>query len=275
MDPKLFNMKAPILESVRHIMSAYLRNALGESCRRLKRLLNEWRRWRLTEVHVPTVTYGTPHYGAWTICPLTIGPRCIVYSFGVGEDVSWDLAMIRYHAVTVRAFDPTPRSIAWVRSQYLPTAFRFYPVALADCHGMAAFHPPKDPSHISHTLLARTDTIDRAIQVPVKRLTALRTELGHTRIDILKMDIEGAEYAVIEDILRDNIDIGQILVEFHHRFQSGQNEATELVLNQLRQFGYRTFNVSPSLNEFSLIRIDLRTQLKRSGNAGIARSSRA
>ena len=35
-------------------------------------------------------------------------------------------------------------------------------------------------------------------------------ELGHNKIDILKMDIEGAEYAVINDIERSGIRPEQI-----------------------------------------------------------------
>ena len=40
-------------------------------------------------------------------------------------------------------------------------------------------------------------------------------ELNHNKIDLLKMDIEGAEYEVINDILEKNIDIDIILVELH------------------------------------------------------------
>ena len=39
-----------------------------------------------------------------------------------------------------------------------------------------------------------------------------------SRIDILKMDIEGAEYDVIDDIINSPVPIAQVLIEFHHRF---------------------------------------------------------
>ena len=41
-------------------------------------------------------------------------------------------------------------------------------------------------------------------------------ELGRDHIDVLKMDIEGSEYGVLEDVLY--LDIRQLLVEVHQRF---------------------------------------------------------
>jgi FkbM family methyltransferase len=43
-------------------------------------------------------------------------------------------------------------------------------------------------------------------------------QLGHDRIDLLKIDIEGAEYKVIESILADKLDIRVICVEYDECF---------------------------------------------------------
>ncbi|HEX3777949.1 MAG TPA: hypothetical protein VHV51_25955 [Polyangiaceae bacterium] len=51
----------------------------------------------------------------------------VVYSFGVACDVSFDQALIAARGVTVHAFDPTPRSIEWVKTQVLPERFLFHP----------------------------------------------------------------------------------------------------------------------------------------------------
>lgn len=40
-------------------------------------------------------------------------------------------------------------------------------------------------------------------------------ENNHKQINVLKMDVEGAEYEIIEHIKEKNIQIDQILVEFH------------------------------------------------------------
>ena len=43
---------------------------------------------------------------------------------------------------------------------------------------------------------------------------------GHTSIDLLKLEIEGAEYKVIETIIEDKLDIKAILVEYDEVFHS-------------------------------------------------------
>src|SRR5262245_45261334 len=58
-------------------------------------------------------------YGGWCICPDSLGPQSVVYSVGVGEDISFDLALIERFGLQVHAFDPTPKSVRWVKQQSL------------------------------------------------------------------------------------------------------------------------------------------------------------
>jgi hypothetical protein len=81
-------------------------------------------------------------------------------------------------------------------------------------------------------------------------------EFGHTRLDVLKMDIEGAEYDVITDILATGIEVGQLLIEFHHRFAGVGIERTRQAITALNAAGYRIFFTSESGEEYSLIRQD-------------------
>ena len=53
----------------------------------------------------------------------------------------------------------------------------------------------------------------QAITVPVKTLGTTMRELGHDHIDLLKMDIEGAEYAVLDAMLASPLRPGQLLVD--------------------------------------------------------------
>jgi FkbM family methyltransferase len=200
------------------------------------------------DAHLPTERHGSA-YGGWTIHP-PLDHDSVIYSFGVGEDISFDLALIERYGVTVHAFDPTPRSIAWVREQRPPAGFRLHEYGLAAYDGVATFHPPANPDHISHSMLDRAGG-SAPIEVPVRRLATAMAELGHDRIDLLKMDIEGAEYTVLEDIA--GLPIGQILVEFHHRFKDVGVERTRAAVALLRERGYRLFAVSPSGEEFSFL----------------------
>src|ERR1043166_677122 len=64
-------------------------------------------------------------YGGWPVVAGTVSPASIVYSFGVGEDISFDVALIESTGCQIWAFDPTPKSQNWVSKQSLPRQFRF------------------------------------------------------------------------------------------------------------------------------------------------------
>lgn len=56
------------------------------------------------------------------------------------------------------------------------------------------------------------------VEVVHKCMLSIMRELGHTQIDLLKIDIEGSEFSVIEDVLNNNVPVRQICVEIHDRF---------------------------------------------------------
>jgi FkbM family methyltransferase len=193
-------------------------------------------------------------YGGWNVVVKDIDSHSVVYSFGVGQDASFDTALIERYGVTIHAFDPTPKSIEWVRRQGFSDRFVMHDYGIAAFDGNASFNPPENPDHVSHTLLDRPSTKARAISVPVKRLSTIVRELGHDHIDILKMDIEGAEYAVIDDIRKSGIRPQQILVEFHHRFPGVGVKRTQKAIDRLRSMGYQLFSISATNEEFCFIR---------------------
>ncbi|NLK71692.1 MAG: FkbM family methyltransferase [Clostridiales bacterium] len=206
------------------------------------------------EVICKKVRHGSI-YAGYSICTDNLNPNCIVYSFGVGEDISFDLSIIESYGVHVYAFDPTPKSIAWIRNQILPENYHFLPYGIADYDGYANFNPPANPLHVSHTMLDRPSTADKAIKVEVHTLSTIKKMLGHSNIDVAKMDIEGAEYAVLENILESDINVNQYLIEFHHRFENVGVRATQKAIKLLRNKGYKIFDVSPTFEEYSFIKV--------------------
>lgn len=196
--------------------------------------------------------FGSDDCG-WEVVTTNIDSDSIIYSFGVGEDASFDLELIERFNTTIQAFDPTPKSIEWVKKQYFPDRFVMHDFGIAAIDGIAHFNPPENPNHVSHTLLKRPLTKSKSILVPVKRLSTIMNELGHKQIDILKMDIEGAEYDVIEDISKSEVRPRQILVEFHHRFPGVGIEKTKDAIEKLKSMGYALFSVSSKNEEFCFI----------------------
>ena len=204
------------------------------------------------QIKIDKVTHGGD-YGGWDIYEKDLNSESIVYSFGVGEDASFDTSIIDRFKLTVFAFDPTPNSIAWVRSQGFSKKFKLYEYGLADFNGFICFNPPSNPNHVSHTILDRKETNDDSIEVEVKKLRTIMEELEHEKIDLLKMDIEGAEYQVIEDLVNSDIRPKQLLIEFHHRFPSVGIEKSKSAIKKLNKLGYLIFSVSDSGEEYSFI----------------------
>lgn len=227
-----------------------------QSIRRAKRTVQVLRGkdlWRAAQIACKTCSLGND--GArWCLCPDGLGPSSIIYSLGVGEEISFDLELIRRFGAFVHAFDPTPRSIEWLAKRRLPDEFMFHSHGVADFDGHAKFLPPVNPGHVSHTLIER-QTPWPAIEVPVRRLSSIMRDLGHDRIDLLKMDIEGAEYAVLKDLLASAIPVRQLLVEFHHRWPEIGVDKTKEAIRDLNSVGYLIFDVSSCGEEYGFLQI--------------------
>src|ERR1700737_666293 len=225
--------------------------AISQSAKHAVRALRGQDLWQGTQTDCEKVWLGN-EAPRWCFCPGGLNASSTVYSCGVGEDISFDLELIHRFGVRVHAFDPTPRSIAWVQKQSLPTEFVFHKFGTADFDGRCKFVPPENPGHVSHTLLARKSPWP-PVEVEVRRVRTMMDTLGHNHIDLLKMDIEGAEYGVLSDLLDCRIPVKQLLVEFHHRWANMGVERTRQAIGQLNAAGFVIFNFSPSGEEYSFL----------------------
>ena len=79
-------------------------------------------------------------------------------------------------------------------------------------------------------------------RVPSVRLSTVLMEFNE--IDLLKMDVEGAEYDILEGLKGTKNLPQQLLVEFHHRFPGIGKERTADSIAMLRQLGYKIFALS-------------------------------
>ncbi len=190
----------------------------------------------------------------WTFIPEYLDKNSIVYSFGVGEDISFDLELINKFDLQIHAFDPTPKSIKWVASQKTPANLILHQYGLSDKNGEVIFYPPKNPNHVSATLLDRPEIKENAYKVEVKNIVTILKELNHNNIDLLKIDIEGAEYNVIDNIIDSKININQLLIEFHHRFANVGMQQTKDAVIKLNKAGYLIFNISKTGEEYSFMK---------------------
>jgi FkbM family methyltransferase len=188
-------------------------------------------------------------HGDWFVSPESLSAASIVYSLGIGHDISFDLSIIARYGVSVQAFDPTPSAVAWLAQQALPPTFHVFEVGVAGFDGDAVFSLPADPRNPSFRYQGRADPTGSDLTCQVRRLPTLMQHLNHAYIDVLKMDIEGAEYEVIDDLLAAQVPIGQLLVEFHHRKPGIGADRTRLAVSRLREAGFRLVHLSSSGQE--------------------------
>jgi FkbM family methyltransferase len=218
----------------------------------LKRLLGKELNLR-KDVDVPVIKHG-----GWWFSPDALDGGSIVYSLGVGDEINFDLALIEKYGVEVFAFDPTPNSVNMLDASRLPAKFHFHPWAVTAEDGTLAFYPrlKKDgtKSDVMFTMVPEEETKNDVIEVPAFCLSTITEKLGHTHIDLLKMDIEGAEYEVLNGLLDSPVLPTQLLVEFHHRFVANGLDRTYRLIEGLRGVGYGIFAISEIGREVSFLR---------------------
>lgn len=168
----------------------------------------------------------------------------IIYCVGAGEDISHDIELASQLKSNVYIFDPTPRSIEHVN--YIKNLFdnkaelinsskygggdpnyltnimknridsnkiKFYDYGLYTEDGTHKFYLPTNSEHVSCSVVNGMKG-ENYINVSMKKLKTIMNELGHERIDLLKMDIEGCECDVIEQMINENIFPKYLSVDF-------------------------------------------------------------
>ena len=142
-----------------------------------------------------------------------INSKSIIYSFGIGCDYTFEQELCEKYGATVYAFDPSPE----VRDEMQKdktSNLKYYPYGIADKDGGNKWYVPKSGGTDYSECIAYWVEDTSYIEVEVYSLKTLMKKLGHDRIDLLKMDVEGTEFKVLPQILG-KIDINQICIETH------------------------------------------------------------
>lgn len=195
--------------------------------------------------------------GGWCYAPRGLDSSSVVYSLGVGDNFDFDTHLVSTFGLELHAFDPTPASIALLSRSDLPGGFHHHPWAVAAADGPLVLYPrrPGDGQVGSSmlTVSGADGAREEAIEVAGYTLSTIVRRLGHERVDLLKVDIEGSEYEVVASLIDSDLRPRQILVEFHHRFSGIPLDATRRAVARLRDAGYGLFAVSDTGRELSFI----------------------
>jgi len=152
-----------------------------------------------------------------------IATPCIVYSFGINDDPSFDLDLVsRWPHCTIYAFDP---SIGRKTGDtFLGPNIKFYDIGLGG----------KDKSEKDDGRGWNMMTLDSIMKM-----------LGHEHVNLLKMDIESSEWDTWESWKKTGVHkkIGQLLGEIHFsKINEIENVHQVEILEYLRDFGFHVFH---------------------------------
>ncbi|BFZ06267.1 hypothetical protein BsWGS_09306 [Bradybaena similaris] len=142
--------------------------------------------------------------GNWFICqdePYTITPPCLVYSFGINWDFTFDDDMTDL-GCEVHLFDPSMKVEDHIRDNN------------------STFHNIGIGSYNTDSFVATKDVYVKGSQVwKMRTIKAIMKELGHENrvIDVFKMDVETYEWTIIDNMLEAGVFkyIRQLDVEYH------------------------------------------------------------
>ena len=225
-------------------------------------------------------------YGAWPACVNLITEyKPNIWSFGVGCDTTFELDLKdRFRDAQIISFDPTidrerfescmeksSRAFGKITDSTIDISV-FAQVGLANHSGLVSFKKSNDPrigsKSIAHGIrdtsgkeykadgdamnFARVDTL---MELYDRHGISRGNDDGYA-LDVLKIDIEGAEFDVIPSWCKTGFHprVRQILIEFHDRLFIEGAHKRKIVYSCLRDIGYElVYENVPSKEEVVFI----------------------
>jgi len=191
----------------------------------------------ITQRNCNTLTLGDKCQ--WTIESGSIGENSVVYSAGVGGDISFEKELINRFDCEVVLLDPSPTGVATMnRPENRIAKLHFESVGLADSDGSFSFDAPDNDEEGFYRIRASPGAGGHLFRC--WSLPTLMRKHDHDHVDLLKIDIEGFEYGVLKQICVEKLPVKQICVEFHHSIVPGikRKQTIEAIVRLLRS-GYK------------------------------------
>ncbi len=225
---------------------------LSKHWNRLKRSLGRrYKEWLLPRGYT---RLGTK-YGGWWVDTKSVGPTPLLIDCGLGEDISFPIAFLeRYNDAKVIGVEINPRSLAYCE-KHAPKRMQILTKALWSTAGESLiFHLPRPQEAlptgadgVSGSLIDSHEYVTGGDSLTVETidLPTILQQAGRAECDILKIDIEGAEYDVLTTLAQtgDLSRVKQLLIEFHHRVTHHTMEETEATVDQIKACGFKLIHV--------------------------------
>ena len=167
---------------------------------------------------MPGVTYLGSAYGGYAVPAELVRGRTGL-SFGAGEDISFEVGLARDLGATVHIYDPTPRAIEYCKGVIagidgkVEGRLTIHPYGVwSECR-TERFYAPSDPEHVSHSIVNLQNTSEHFEAECLSPEEILR-RLEIDRVSFVKLNIEGAEYEVMEAMFDGDIRPDVVCITF-------------------------------------------------------------
>ena len=181
-----------------------------------------------------SIRIGSAGDGGKIVCTDNIRKKdCVIYSLGSRLDFEFEISSLKLLGCTIHTFDCT---VGEVNASDIPDEVQFHPWCIGS----------KSEQKVISSDLGHTGEIGQYYSIH-----DVMTNLGHARIDLLKMDIERHEIAVISG-LKGRYAPKQVVFETHLHNAYGlwkrpvSHKEWQNMWRKLAELGYGVFSFEPN-----------------------------
>lgn len=177
-------------------------------------------------------------YGDWPVCKDWLPKGCTVYDFGIANEWAFSDSMATQHGCTVHSFDP---SNGHLKQHYAHNQanVNFHFLGLSGGEDAPAAATWNDTSDLGYG----------AVIAPLQRLDRIMAKLGHSTVDVLKIDCEGCEWESLAGVAQAAPEalscVHVLLIELHFAKRFGGSNISlanaAATSEHLRSNGWRTW----------------------------------
>lgn len=184
--------------------------------------------------------------GNYLIHKLPKGSKPVVYSFGIGNDITFDKAAADLYDVPIHMYDPTPGVAVFMEQFKDDKRLKFTQEGVFTEETEIKLYTSDVPGKLNSSLYPIHGKNGNYVMVRCRPLEDFVKANGHDHIDILKMDVEGvADDVLLHMIDKTDIRPKQIVAEFE--VKQIENPITYLpklitLMSKLMDNGYKIYN---------------------------------
>lgn len=165
-----------------------------------------------------------------------LGPDSVVADLGAAS-ADFSRQIVNRFGARCFAAEPLPENFALIQPHPRVTAL---PVALSGTNGRIALGVRSGTMYGSASF-GRYDSLPEGERIEVESLTldGFRRRAGVERFDLVKVDIEGAEFPLFDAAKDETLtSVGQITVEFHDFLDASLTPRVEAIICRLEGLGF-------------------------------------